>query len=107
MPTCRRSEKGLGQDSEVEIITFEDHEEIEPAVPEPPRKSRTEKRKRKRKKSATEESAGRLVIRLKTTGSAPIAAAVDEEERPRSTTEILETSIHSVKDGPVARVQTK
>jgi hypothetical protein len=75
-----------GSDAEVDIITLDD-KEIAPAAPELPKKSPKEKRKKKRKRSTTQESEGRLVIRLKTTGSASTAEAVEEEGRLSSTVE--------------------
>jgi hypothetical protein len=68
-----------GLDSEVEILTFEEEEEKEPAIPKPVRKSSKDKRKNKRKKSAPPESEGRIVIRLKTTGSPPTVEAVRKD----------------------------
>jgi hypothetical protein len=88
-------------DSEVEIMTFEEEEKITHVVPEPPRKSPKEKRKKKRRISALQESEGRIVIRLKTTGSAPIAEAVEEEGRPGRTAEILMPTVHSAEEGAV------
>jgi hypothetical protein len=75
---CRHT---AGSDTEVEIIIFEE-KEIVPVAPEPPKNSLKEKRKKKRKKLAPPESEGHLVIWLKTTGSAPIVEAVEEEGRP-------------------------
>jgi hypothetical protein len=65
-----------------------------------PRKSPKEKRKKK-KKSATRESEGQFVIRLKTPGSAQPVAAVEEEGRPGSMAEILTATVHSAENGEV------
>jgi hypothetical protein len=54
---------------DVDIVTI-DPSKITPAEPEDVRKSPKEKRKKKRRRSAQQETDGRLVIRLKTTGSA-------------------------------------
>jgi hypothetical protein len=43
-----------GSAAEVDIITFEEEEEVALAVPEPPRKSPKEKQKKKRRKSRYE-----------------------------------------------------
>jgi hypothetical protein len=90
-------------------MTFVEEEDVAlaPAVPEPPRKSVKEKRKEK-KKSATLEFEGRFVIQLKTSGSEPTAAVVEEEGRLVSTNEILTaTTVHSAEDGAVLAMQRR
>jgi hypothetical protein len=85
----------------VEIVTLDDSETT-PVVPEPPKKSPTEKRKKKWKKSAQPEFDGRLVIRLKKAGPTQPAEASEEEGRPGSMAKILEPRIvHSTEDGAV------
>jgi hypothetical protein len=103
--TPQVGEAVVGQDSEVEIMTFEEEEEITHDVPEPLRKSPKEKRKKKRKKSAPQESKGRIFIRVKTTSSAPSMEAVEEEGRLGSTAEILTTIVHSMEEGTVLAME--
>jgi hypothetical protein len=56
-------------EDDVDIINLDDSE-IMPTAPETIRKSPKEKRKKKRRRSAQEETDGRLVIQLRTAGSA-------------------------------------
>jgi hypothetical protein len=99
--TPQVGERAVALDSEVDIRTFEEEEEITPAVAEFPRKLSKEKRKKKRRKSASWESEGQFVIRLKTLGSTQTAKAVEEEGRPGSTTKILRTTVHSAEEDAV------
>jgi hypothetical protein len=85
----------------VDIINL-DESEITPAVPEDVRKSPKEKRKKKRRRSAQEETDGRLVIQLKTAGSARPADAVEDNERPGRMANMAKTAtVHSTEDGTV------
>jgi hypothetical protein len=83
-------------------MTFVEEEIVpQPVAPQPPRKSPKEKWKNK-KKSATKESEGRFVIRLKTPGSAQSAEAMEEEGRLGSSAEILAApTIQSAEDSAV------
>jgi hypothetical protein len=76
------------------------------ALPKHPKKSPKEKRKKKKKISAARESERRFVIRLKTSGSAQTAEAVEVEGRPRTTTEILTTVASLEKKVTVRHVQS-
>jgi hypothetical protein len=71
---------GTAEDN-VDIINL-DASEITPAIPEDVRKSPKEKHKKKRRRSAQRQADGRLVIQLKTAGSARPADGTEDNERP-------------------------
>jgi hypothetical protein len=81
-------------DDNMDILNL-DESEITSAVPEDIRKSPKEKRKKKRRRSAQRETDGRLVIRLRTTGSARPADATDGNGRPGGTAEISTATVRS------------
>jgi hypothetical protein len=87
-------------EEDVNLINL-DPSEITPAVPEDVRKSPKEKQKKKRRRSAQQETDGRLVIRLKTAGSAQPADATEATERPGGTTDIHTETVHSAEEGAI------
>jgi hypothetical protein len=106
MPQSR--ERMAGSDLEVDIMTLVEEELAPiPVVPELSRKSPKDKREKKKKKSATRESKGKFVIRLKTLGSAQPVEAVEGKGRLGRTAKIsTATTVQIMEEGTILSAAT-